>query len=402
MRNWAGNVTYSTSRVLRPRSVEEAQELVAREVSLRPLGTRHSFTTVADTDSALLSTEHLDRIVEIGETTVTVEAGIRYGELATALHAHGRALANLASLPHISVGGAVATGTHGSGVANRSLAAAVASLDLVAADGELQDLRRGDDDFDGAVVALGTLGLVIRLTLDVAPAFDLRQYVVDLPWDTVDAELDAILAAGYSVSLFTRWTDTGVNAWVKTTDDLDAFFGAPPATEQRNPVLGMPPENTTEQLGAPGPSHDRLPHFRLGFTPSGGDELQTEYAVAREHGTAAIAALRELGPLVTPLLLISEIRAVAADTLWLSPFYERDSITFHFTWKPLGGGGARGAPAHRARARAVRAAAALGKAVRGRARLTRSCRRSGSCARASTRRTNSATRSSTATSADRP
>ena len=336
MRNWAGNVTYSTSRVLRPRSVAEAQELVACEESLRPLGTRHSFTTVADTDGTLLSTEHLDRIVEIGETTVIVEAGIRYGELATTLHAHGRALANLASLPHISVGGAVATGTHGSGVANPSLAAAVASLDLVTADGELRSLRRGDDDFDGAVVALGALGLVVRLTLDVVRAFDLRQYVVDLAWDTVDAELDAILAAGYSVSLFTMWDDDGANAWVKTADALDAFFGASPATEQRNPVTGMPPENTTEQLGVPGPSHDRLPHFRLGFTPSGGDELQTEYAVAREHGTAAIAALRELGPLVTPLLLISEIRTVAADTLWLSPFYERDSIAFHFTWKPLG------------------------------------------------------------------
>ena len=342
MKNWAGNVTYSSERVLRPRSVEEAQELVAANAAIRPLGTRHSFSLVGDSaeGGALLSTEHLDRIVEIGDTTVTVEAGIRYGELSSALHDHGLAVANLASLPHISVGGAIATGTHGSGVANTSLAAAVSALDLVGADGSIHRLRRGDADFDGAVVALGTLGLVAHATLDVVPAFDLRQYVFeDLPWAAVDAHLDEILAGGYSVSLFTLWTERGVDqAWVKTADELDpraSYFDAMPALHPRNPVLGAPWENTTEQLGVPGASGDRLPHFRLGFTPSGGDELQSEYVVAREHGTEALQALRRLGPLVTPLLLVSEIRTIAADTLWLSPFHERDSIAFHFTWKPL-------------------------------------------------------------------
>jgi alditol oxidase len=335
VRNWAGNVAYSTSRVLRPRTVEEARELVAGNDRIRALGTRHSFTGVADGDGALLSTEHLDRVVEIGETTVTVEAGIRYGELAVALHEHGLALANFASLPHISVGGAVATATHGSGARNPSLASAVSALELVTASGELLRLERGDDDFDGAVVALGALGVVARLTLDVVPVFDLRQYIFDpLPWH---ADLDAVLAAAYSVSLFTLWTDDGVEPWVKTTDELDTFFGAAPATSQRHPIAGMPPENTTDQLGVPGPSHERLPHFRLGFTPSGGDELQSEYAVAREHGAAAIEAIRALGPQITPLLLVSEIRAVAADTLWLSPFCARDSVTIHCTWKPLGG-----------------------------------------------------------------
>jgi alditol oxidase len=342
VKNWAGNVTYSSERVLRPRSVEEAQELVAANAAIRPLGTRHSFSLVGDSaeGGALLSTEHLDRIVAIGDTTVTVEAGIRYGELSRALHDHGLAVANLASLPHISVGGAIATGTHGSGVANTSLAAAVSALELVGADGSIHRLHRGDGDFDGAVVALGTLGLVAHATLDVVPAFDLRQYVFeDLPWAAVDAHLDEILAGGYSVSLFTLWTERGVDqAWVKTADELDpraSFFDATPALHPRNPVLGAPWENTTEQLGVPGASGDRLPHFRLGFTPSGGDELQSEYVVAREHGTEALQALRRLGPLVTPLLLVSEIRTIAADTLWLSPFHERDSIAFHFTWKPL-------------------------------------------------------------------
>ena len=340
MKNWAGNVSYSTTRILRPRSVEEAQELIAGAETIRPLGTRHSFSLVADAAGALLSTEHLDRIVEIGETTVTVEAGIRYGELSSTLRDHGLAVANLASLPHISVGGAVATGTHGSGVSNKSLAAAVSALELVCADGSIRRLSRGDADFDGAVVALGALGLVARASLDVVPAFELRQYVFeDLPWSAVDMHLDEILAAGYSVSLFTAWTERGVDqVWLKTTEEQsaqDSYFGATPATQPRNPVPGARWENCTEQLGVPGPSGERLPHFRLGFTPSGGAELQSEYVVARGHGAEALRELRRLGPAISPLLLISEIRTIAADTLWLSPFYERDSIAFHFTWKPL-------------------------------------------------------------------
>jgi xylitol oxidase len=332
--NWAGNVTYSASRILEPRSVEEAQALIAATPRIRALGTRHSFSRVADFDGVLLSTEHLNRIVDVGESNVTVEAGIRYGELGAALREHGLAVSNFASLPHIAVGGAIATATHGSGVRNPSLASAVSAIELVGPDGELVTLRRGDADFDGAVVALGALGLVARVTLDVVPEFELRQYVFErLPWD---ANLDEILDAAYSVSLFTLWTDAGIEqVWVKTEGELSELASRVPATAALNPVLGGDPINCTEQLGVPGPSADRLPHFRLGFTPSGGDELQTEYVVAREHGPAAIEVLRRLGPQLTPLLLTSEIRTIAADAYWLSPFYERDSMAFHFTWKPM-------------------------------------------------------------------
>jgi alditol oxidase len=338
MKNWAGNVTYSTDRVLAPRTIADAQEMVAQEKVVRPLGTAHSFSRVADTSGALVSTEHLDRIVEIGTDTVVVEAGIRYGDLGSALARHGLAVPNYASLPHISVGGAIATATHGSGARNRSLAASVAALELVCADGSLVRLTRTDDDFDGAVVALGALGLVVRVTLDVVPGFDLCQQVFEgLPWATVEAELQDVLALGYSTSLFTRWAENGIDQiWVKSPASVDACFGATAADGPRNPVLGADPANATEQLGAPGPSAERLPHFRLGFTPSGGDELQSEYAIAREHAIDAVRALRPLGPILTPLLLTSEIRAVAADSLWLSPFHERDSVCIHFTWKPLG------------------------------------------------------------------
>jgi xylitol oxidase len=339
VKNWAGNVTYSTERILRPRSTEEAQAMVADGTVLRPLGTCHSFNLIADSEGALLSTEHLDGIVEIADGTVTVEAGIRYGELSSALQAHHLALPNLASLPHISVGGAIATGTHGSGAANRSLAAGVSALELVRADGSISRLSRGDTDFDGAVVSLGALGLVTRASLDVIPAFELRQYVFEnLPWSSAATDLDAILAGGYGVSLFTTWRTSSVDqVWVKTKEELDSessYFGATSAHEPRSPVSGAPWQNTTEQLGVPGHSYERLPHFRLGFTPSSGAELQSEYVVPREHGANALQELRRLGALVAPLILISEIRAVAADVLWLSPFYERDGIAFHFTWKP--------------------------------------------------------------------
>jgi xylitol oxidase len=337
--NWAGNVTYSTQRILRPRSVAEAQELIARAEAVRPLGTRHSFSSVADSDAALLSTEHLDRIVEIGDRTVTVEAGIRYGDLAVALHGHGVALPNVASLPHISVGGAIATATHGSGAGNQSLAAGVSALELVTANGSVTRFQRGEADYDGAVVSLGALGVVTHVCLDVVPAFELRQYVFEqLPWSVVEADLDAILAGGYSVSLFTTWDEPAVGqVWVKTRDEHgpgSAYFGATPATRPLNPVPGAPAENTTEQLGVPGPSYNRLPHFRLEFTPSSGDELQSEYVLPREHGAAAVAELRRLAGAIAPLLHVSEIRAIAADALWLSPFYEQDSVAFHFTWKP--------------------------------------------------------------------
>ena len=312
------------------------QELVARSHVLRALGTRHSFSRVADTLGVLVSTEYLNRIVEIGERTVVVEAGIRYGELGRVLAGQGLAVSNYASLPHISVGGAIATATHGSGARNQSLASSVAAIDLVCADGSLIHVERTDVGFDGAVVGLGALGVVVRVVLDVVTEFELCQQVFErLPWPTVEANLHELLALGYSASLFTRWTTAGVDqVWVKSRAPIDSCFGAIPADGPRHPIAGTDPAHTTKQLGVPGPSAERLPHFRLGFTPSSGEELQSEYAVAREHAVDALRALRPLGPTLTPLLLTSEIRAVARDPLWLSPFYERDSVCVHFTWKP--------------------------------------------------------------------
>jgi alditol oxidase len=324
--NWAGNVRFSAARVVAPKSVEELQDVVAGAHKARALGTGHSFSPIADTDGILIATARLPRRVEIGDATVTVSGGTRYGDLARELAAAGWALRNLGSLPHISVAGACAT--------------SVTAIELVTAAGELVSVREGaDEDFDGHVVALGALGITTSLTLGLVPTFEIRQSVyAGLSRETLLAQVDEIFAAAYSVSVFTTWDPASSQLWLKQRVDeidgrpADEMFGATRATGPLHPVPGIDPVHTTQQLGVAGPWHERLPHFRLDFTPSSGDEIQTEYFVAREHAAAAIDAVFAIGAALRPALQISEIRTVAADTLWLSPAYRRDVVALHFTW----------------------------------------------------------------------
>ena len=343
--NWAGNVEFRAAEVRRPHTVAELRALVAGSTHARALGTGHSFNRIADTDGELISTAGLPPVADIDTAagTVTVASGVKYGDLAPRLNAAGWALPNLASLPHVSVAGACATATHGSGDHNRSLPAAVRAVDLVTADGGLLALDRDADPerFPGAVVALGALGVVTSLTLDLVPAFTVRQYVYeDLPASELTGHFDEIMGAAYSVSVFTGWRGGRHDqVWVKHRDgDPENFpagrpwHGARPADEPRHPVPGMPASVTTQQAGVPGPWHERLPHFRLGFTPSSGVELQSEYLLPRRAAVPAIEALAGLGDLLAPVLQISEIRTVAADDAWLSTAYHQDSVAFHFTW----------------------------------------------------------------------
>lgn len=350
-RNWAGNLEYRAARVERPESVDELRALLASAGpgGIRMLGSRHSFNDLADTTGTLVATSGLPAALVVADDrrTVTVSGGVRYGELASELDRHGLALANLASLPHISVAGAVATGTHGSGNGVRSLAASVAGLELVTAAGDLVQLRRGDVDFDGAVVSLGALGAVTRVTLDVEPSFTVAQTVYEsLEWDTALEHFDELTGAGYSVSLFTSWADPDRidQVWVKSrsTDASSTpptapptLFGARAAAGPRHPLAGMPPEPCTPQLGEAGPWHERLAHFRLAFTPSSGDELQSEYLVPRRHAAGAIAALRSRAAPIAALVQVCEVRTVAADELWLSAAYGTEVVGLHFTWRPV-------------------------------------------------------------------
>jgi xylitol oxidase len=290
------------------------------------------------------ATSPADVVVDPGRATVSVNAGLTYGQLTEVLRDEGLALHNLASLPHISIAGAVATATHGSGVGNRNLAGAVAALEMVTSDGEVVRAARGDADFDGMVVGLGALGAVTRLTLDVEPAFEVSQRVFEgLRWETAYEHFDEITACGYSVSLFTLWREgegEGVDmVWVKSRTDAPGHpegdvFGAPAAVVDRHPIPGLDPLPATPQLAAAGLWSDRLPHFRMGFTPSNGDEVQSEYLVPRRHAVAALEAVRALAPRIRPLLQVCEVRTVAADGLWMSTSCGTPSVALHFTWVP--------------------------------------------------------------------
>jgi xylitol oxidase len=345
--NWAGNYRYQARRLHRPSSLEQLREVVAGASSVHVLGSRHSFNGIADAADlisleALHSEEALPAgvLVDRDAQTVSFGAGLKYGELVEKLNDEGMALHNLASLPHISVAGAVATATHGSGVRNGNLATAVAALELVTSSGDVLEVSRGDPDFDGMVVGLGALGAVTRMTLDVQPAFEVRQRVFEgLSFEALCEHFDEIVSCGYSVSVFTHWEETVDQVWVKTLADEpdltdDDLFGATPATVDRHVIRGLDPTPCTPQLGRPGPWSDRLPHFRMGFTPSAGEELQSEYLLPLPDAVAAITAVRALADRIRPVLLVCEIRTVAADRLWMSMNYGEDSVALHFTWKP--------------------------------------------------------------------
>lgn len=348
IRNWAGNVAFRAARQHRPTTLDGVCAVVARAEKLRVLGTGHSFNRVADTEHDLLCLDGLPVEVEIAadRRSATVSAGARLAVIADRLDAAGLALPNLPSLPHISLAGAVATATHGSGDGNRNLAAYVRGIRLVGPDGEVAELRRDESkDFDGAVVALGALGVVTHLTVDVEPTYQVAQHVYHgVPLDGLADSYQDVFGSGYSVSGFTDWGSGDVSVWRKLRADAGGDFaqhavdpeptwlGGTLATEPAHPVPGMPTGNCTEQLAVPGPWHQRLPHFRPEFTPSSGEELQSEFFVARDRAPEAFEAVRGLGDAVARVVQISEIRTIAADELWLSPCYRRDAVALHFTW----------------------------------------------------------------------
>ncbi|TWD82385.1 xylitol oxidase [Kribbella amoyensis] len=337
MRNWAGNITFSAGELAQPGTVAELQELVGAGEHVRVLGTGHSFNRIADTPGTLISVAALPKLIEIApdRRSVRVAAGLRYGEITAELEANGLALHNLGSLPHISVAGACATGTHGSGDTNAPLAAAVVWTEFVGADGELVSLDRSHPDFPGSVISLGALGVTTYLTLAVEPSYQIRQVVYDgLPVERLATDFDAVFASAYSVSAFTDWADPEVMVWRKAKEiSVDPeWLGARLADGPRHPIKTMPADFATEQGGVPGPWNARLPHFRLEFTPSNGEELQSEYFVPRAEAGSAIEAMRALGNDLRELLQVSEVRTIAADDLWLSPSQGRDTVAFHFTW----------------------------------------------------------------------
>jgi xylitol oxidase len=345
--NWAGNYTFHTDNLLEPVTTAELQQAIKSATKLRALGRRHSFNGIADSAVEQISLKHLDSI-ELNPVarTVTVGAGVTYGQLAPVIDARGYAVHNLASLPHVSVIGACATATHGSGSKNGNLSTAVTAIEFIAPDGTLHTLSRDKDGEQllGAVVSLGALGIVTKTTLTVEPTFQVAQVVYEnLSMSHLEKHLDEIFLSGYSVSLFTDWQNHNISeVWVKrrlepgvtSANFAPEFFGAKAATRKLHPIIDHPAEACTEQLGIPGPWYERLPHFKMNFTPSSGAELQTEYFVPRDRAYQAIFAVEQLRDRITPHLFITELRTIAADNLWTSMAYQRPSMSIHFTWKP--------------------------------------------------------------------
>jgi alditol oxidase len=346
--NWAGNIEYSTDNVASANSVAAIQDFVRKHANFKTLGTRHCFNRIADSKQQLLTTDFAAEqpVIDSAARTIAVGPGVRYGTIAPLLEAKNFALHNLASLPHISVAGAVSTGTHGSGVKNGNLSTAVSAIEFVNAAGDLVALSRKNDPavFPGVVVNLGALGVISKVTLNIEPTYQIAQTVYEnLPFSSLQQHFDDILSAAYSVSLFTDWRNQRINeVWLKHKLDPAKpfvkkpgdFFGAKPAVKNLHPIAEISAENCTEQMGVPGPWYDRLPHFKMGFTPSAGKELQTEYFVPRTKALDAILAVEKLHEQVGPHLMITEIRTIAADNLWMSPAYKQDSVAIHFTWKP--------------------------------------------------------------------
>ncbi|WP_446663645.1 FAD-binding protein [Flexivirga sp. B27] len=343
--NWSGTYNYRAARRERPTSIEQLRELVAAASAVKVAGSGHSFNAIADSESGWqldLSGLIEPPRVDLDTGLVTVSSGMKYGELVPALAESGRALANLASLPHITVAGSVATGTHGSGADQPGLASAVRAVELLTADGELRWIDHTDRYFDGVVVSLGALGVVTRLQLATVPDFEVRQDAfLGLGWGEMVGRIGEVLGSAYSVSVFGRWIGPGpdhviVKSVVAPGRQEPALPGASRTPDTLHPLqaAGATPDAVTEQGGVPGPWADRLPHFRLGFTPSAGAEIQSEFFVAAEDAGRGIEALLAVGEAIAPYLLVSEIRAVASESQWLSPAHARDSVAFHFTWKP--------------------------------------------------------------------
>jgi len=344
LHNWAGNLDYSTQKIAYPKKVEEIQQLVRQFPRVKTLGTKHCFNKIADSKDQFISLRDMNKVVSINESarTVTVEGGMKYGELCPWLNGKGYAIHNLASLPHISVAGAITTATHGSGVKNGNLSTAVSGLEFITADGSLITLTENDGEkFQAAVVGLGAIGSITKVTLKIQPAFQMRQYVYEgLPWAQLKDHFDEIMSAGYSVSLFTDWQTDKINeVWIKDHESArdrkadTSFFEAKASTKNVHPIIEISAENCTEQMGVPGAWYERMPHFKMGFTPSSGKELQAEYFVPKKNAVEAMSAIQRMGKQIGPHLFISEIRTIDADNFWMSPCNQQASVAIHFTWK---------------------------------------------------------------------
>ena len=343
MKNWAGNIKFQDSKTIAPKSIAEIQNIVRKNPKVKARGTAHCFNTIADTKHLALLLDQMPKeiIINKEKKSVTVSAGLKYGEVAEELHKNGWALHNLASLPHISIAGAIATGTHGSGSNNGILATAVKSFDVVLADGSFRNINSSDGDlFYGGVIGLGLIGIVVRVELEIQPTFNLGQNVyLEMSRNNFRNNFEEIMNSGYSVSYVTTWQQAvDGEVWVKFLEGSNPpkeLFGSKPATEKLHLLKNHSAEPCNDQLGIIGPWHLRLPHFKMEFTPSSGTELQSEFFVNKAQASSVLLALEAIADQISIPLMGSEIRTIASDNFWMSPQYKSDDVGLHFTWKQV-------------------------------------------------------------------
>lgn len=338
--NWGGNLAFEQAEVVKPKTISELAEMV-RVNKVRPVGTLHSFSPIAKGEGLLMSTANLAIKPELDSdrSVVRFGAAMRFGELALFLEQNGFALRNMGSLPHISVAGAAATGTHGSGDKNQILSSSLTSFSYLNHEGELIKVEKQDPLFEAFRLGLGAYGIWVEAELSIVPSFQIRQDIfLEIPWSYFLEDPSRLTSAGYSVSLFGKWgTSTISQTWVKSEVE-DPRAGVPiaaiaPEQNSKRELADGVGDNLTEQGGKPGPWLHRLPHFRLDASPSAGNEIQTEYFFTRDKIAHAIEAVHSVAGKINPVLIISEIRSIAQDDAWLSPMRRGDSIALHFTWK---------------------------------------------------------------------
>lgn len=337
--NWATNIEFHDSQTLHPRSIDELAGIVKSNKKVRVRGSGHCFNTIADSYETVVVLDQLQHENRIDHSTLTanIGAGLNYAQIAEFLQPQGFALHNLASLPHISLAGAISTGTHGSGIKNGALHTALKSITIMRPNGEVTTLTKDrHSEFEATVVGLGVTGIFLSSEVEIQPSFEIYQSVYgEMPHQHFQENLIEILSGAYSVSYFTTWSDLEIgDVWFKSKNPTPSeYFGVKERDVKAHPIFGEDPESTTEQFGVPGPWHLRLPHFRIDAKPSAGNELQSEFFVASENAPAAFAAIKKISPAFRHQLLVTEIRSIAADEHWLSPAYQRETIAFHCTWK---------------------------------------------------------------------
>ncbi|KAI1700234.1 d-arabinono-1,4-lactone oxidase domain-containing protein [Ditylenchus destructor] len=293
LHNWGNNFRFSTQNIQYPTSVEEVQQIVRNANKLRVVGTRHSFSKIADSPNTMLSTLALKNIIGFDPTvpSITVQAGITYTDLNPFLPNYGP----------------------------------------------------NDPELKAIAVGLGAFGVITQVELEVEPTFNLTNYVfVNMPEQDIYDHFDEIENLGYSVQLFTDFSTPGVwdQVWVWVRSDensnvgnMQNLYGATRTHEQVTAIEALPPTYLMEQ-GKEQPWYYGLVDYHLGLSGFDGAEIQSEYFMPYENAIPAIQAVSNFSDLIAPRVYTMLIRTIKGDDLWMSESFNETTVAIHFTWKP--------------------------------------------------------------------